>query len=278
MISVIITSRGRPRQAMAVIESARMLASTPTQVEFIVGCDADDATLSGYMDLASAYTTVDCAPRPMTVSMVTNRAASRAKGDTLVILGDDGVIATPHWDEAIAGYFASIPTPELRIAALNDAANPGQATLFAMDRAWIEAADGLFDERFPFWWADTAIGEVYSFVRGTGLPILQVTVATRGGNWNPRLRDMELWWALYGATRRERLETASRIRDRLGLPVPASLDDWRALWEDRDRKGLPASEEIVRLIDNPVPPDDNYLRAQAQAAAYLSRMSTLAPT
>ncbi len=276
MISVVITTRGRPRQVLGVIEAARMMACQPGNLEFVIGCDEDDPDTAFVLkNHGPSFLVIDCAPRPLTVPMVTNRAARAAKGDILVILGDDGLICTPDWDLMIHRYFATVDQPELRIACLNDTANPGQPTLFALHKAWMDAA-GLFDERFPCWFSDSAIGEIYSFVTGRHLPMLNITVASRPGEWNPRLKDMSTWWNLYGATRRERLEVASHIRGRLQLTVPAALGDLIALWEDRDRKGLPASEEIVHLIGNPALPTQNYLKAKAQAEEYLARHKDVA--
>jgi len=62
---------------------------------------------------------------------------------------------------------------------------------------------------------------------------------------------------------------ASQVRQKLGLPVPSSLAALIAMWEKRDAEGLPASEEIVRQIPNPKPPDERYMAAKAAAEAYL---------
>lgn len=271
MITIVITTRGRPRQVVGVIEAARLLAQHPEHIHFRIACDSDDKTaacLEAHGYGIDPNVAIDVAPRPVTVGMVTNRALAKVATPYVMILGDDGIIATPNWDAFVVGYFSTIPERALRIAALNDLANPGQATLFAMSREWLALA-GLLDDRFPFWFSDTAISEVYSFVTGRHLPILNLSVASRPGKWNPRLRDMALWWRLYGATRRERMETAARIKGNLNLAEPPNLAALRAFWEERDRNGLPASEEIVRLIDNPAPPSKNYLEARRMAEVYL---------
>ena len=99
---------------------------------------------------------------------------------------------------------------------------------------------------------DTAVAEVYSFITGAGLPMLPIDVASKSGEWNPKgSRKMKLWWTHYWLTRRERIETASRIRTELNLSTPPNLADLEALWDERDAGGLPNSEEIVRQIEKP---------------------------
>jgi hypothetical protein len=80
---------------------------------------------------------------------------------------------------------------------------------------------------------------------------------------------MALWWAHYGISRRERMLTAANIRSELGLPTPVNLNELQALWEKRDEDGLPASEEIVRQIQNPAPLDERYLDAEWAAIEYI---------
>jgi NAD(P)-dependent dehydrogenase (short-subunit alcohol dehydrogenase family) len=104
------------------------------------------------------------------------------------------------------------------------------------------------------------------------MPILNVVVAGKAGAWNPRLRDMRCWWRFYAATRAERLETAAHVRARLGLPEPTNMDKMLEMWRRRDASGLPASQEIVRIIEasgRAVPPDAAYNAAKAAAEAYL---------
>jgi hypothetical protein len=138
-----------------------------------------------------------------------------------------------------------------------------------MGKRWIELVGHVFDARYFAWFSDTAIAETYSFITGQGLPMLPINFASKGGNWNPRLRKMRTWWTHYGLTRDERLRTAERIRAELGLPTPSNILELVALWKKRDADGLPASEEIVRQIQNPAPLDGRYLEAERAAIEYI---------
>lgn len=271
-LACIIATRGRPHQAIGVIEAIKLMSSGEHEVEFIVACDDDDPDteyfLSRYGDPSIK---IECGPRPAGVAACWNRCVGLTDADAIVTLPDDGLICTANWDDGVNRIFRnhSWVHPDLKIGALNDLANPGQATLFVIGRPWFERF-GLFDERYPFWFSDTAISEIYSFVTGQGMPIFPINFAHRPGHWNPRMKDMGLWWRLYGLTRRERLEMAAKARRELDLPVPPNLDSLIAMWEQRDREGLPASEEIVRQIQKPAPVDDRYLAAKAAAEAFLA--------
>lgn len=277
-IGVILATRGRPRQALGVIEAMRLMASGEHGVEFLLACDSDDPSWTGLCFQAqyeASYISVYERERPAGVGACWNRVAALQTSDLplydlLVTLTDDALIATPDWDKIMVDTFASHPWahPDLAIACLNDTANPGQATLFAFRPSWFRHC-GLFDERFPFWHADTAIAETYSFLTGEHIPMLPITAVLKPGVYNPRLREMRLWWKLYATTRVERLMNAGKVRDALGLPEPANLWPIIRQWMERDLRGLPQSEEIAASLP-PREPDQAYLAAREAALAYLA--------
>lgn len=275
-LSIILATRGRPRQALGVIEAMRIMASGQHKLSFKIACDDDDpADTAGFFltDFAAPYIGVYEWKRPTGVGACWNRVASLDDGDIIVALTDDAIIHTPNWDDIIARCFDKFPWahPEVAMAALQDSANPGQATLFVFRPAWFRHC-GLFDERFPFWFSDTAIAETYSFITGQGMALLPVNAALKSGVYNPRLREMKLWWTLYACTRLERLEMARRTREALGLAEPPDLAYIVSQWQKRDVDGLPNSEVIVRdCIPNPKPPDDAYNRARAAALDYIGQ-------
>lgn len=267
--AAIIASRGRPEWAMGTALACKMMASGKHPVRIIIACDDDDpANTAGFFARAKIEgVRVDCRPRPPGVTACWNRAIAKSDADVMLALPDDGLICCPDWDAHIADYMGSIDT-RLGCMAIHDTANPGQATILLAHRDWIRLA-GFFDERYPFWFSDTAINETYSFVTGRGLPILGPPgITTKAGNFNPRMRDMTDWWAFYGASRRERLAVAQMIRAELGLPTP-DLALLVSQWEHHNRLGLPASEEIVASLENPKPPDAAYLQAKAHIDEYM---------
>jgi tetratricopeptide (TPR) repeat protein len=269
-IGVIVATRGRPAQAATVIESARWMASGKHHIEYVVACDDDDpADSAGYFSRVSGVK-VDCRPRPDGVAQCWNRCVSTVDADSILTLTDDGLVVTPHWD-LVAAAQLSKSRPELAIASLQSTDQPSEDTHFLASKAWVDMA-GLFDERFPFWFSDTAIAETYSFATGSMIPRVNITLALKPFSVNPRLRDMDLWWDLYAATRQERLQLAARIRDKLGLQVTARrINALVRVCELRDSQVRANSKNIVANLPNPAPVSSEYLSAKAAAEEYLRK-------
>ena len=270
-IALIIGTRGNPRRAAAVAETARALESGNNDVTITVSCDDDDAEtihqFSGYNPGVRLVT----GPRPPGLAEVWNRCTPTVDADLIIGLADDGFISSPLWDECLAMFATEGRFPrELLAFALHDTANPGQPTVLGRSREWLNLTGGkMIDDRFPFWFADTAFAETWSFVTGEYLPILPITVASKPGRPNPRLRDMGFWWDFYVATRGERVLLAEQIRRDFGIVLPpgrlrAILDAWEA----RDRLGRPGAIEIAAALPKREP-DDAYLAAYAAARTHM---------
>jgi hypothetical protein len=270
--ATIIATRGRPRQAAAVIEVMRTLSSGQHPLAFIVACDDDDSGTRSFFESYGGDVIVSCEPRPPGVTSCWNRCVPLVDADVYLALPDDTFCATPNWDVVATEVIEKISlAPGVAALAWHDTANPGQPTIIMATREWINLA-GLFDTRYPFWFADTAVGEIWSFVTGRGLPIASTLVmASKAGKFNPRLRDMDLWWDLFAATRKERLAVADTIRNTLGITTPPErIDAAKAAWEARDVLGRASSHQIVAAIPNPAPVSPEYLAAKAAAEAYLN--------
>lgn len=268
---LIIGTRGNPRRAAAVVETARALASGNHDVAFVVSCDDDDAETIHQFSGHNPGVRLVTGPRPAGVAEVWNRCIPAVDADLVIALADDGFIATPLWDECLAMLATEGRFPrELLAFALHDTANPGQPTVLGGSREWIDLIGGkMIDDRFPFWFADTAYAETWSFVTGEYLPILPITIASKPGRFNPRLRDMGFWWDFYVATRGERVLLAEQIRRDLGITLPpgrlrAILDGWEA----RDKLGRPGAIEIAKALPEREP-DAVYLSAYRAARHYM---------
>lgn len=277
-ISVIVATRGRPQRAGGVIECARNLLSGQNEVQFVVALDADDARSVDYFSRFEGVTYF-VQPRPIGVGDCWNRAAKAHPADIYLALTDDAWISTANWDgylvsalgTGIAGHMSSV---KLGIVLWFDPLQPNIASVFGMTDAWVQANGHIYDARFPFWFGDSALVEVAIFATGEGMPgTSSLSFASMPGNLNPRLRDMDLWWSLFAATRLERVETGRRIARQAGLP---EVDDYTmgaliAQCEARDVNGRQEAPMVLASIRNPVPPDAEYLAAKAAAEEYLTK-------
>ena len=270
--AVVVATRGHPEKVATVIGSARMLASGQHDIEFLVAHDDDDVATPRFQFHGSVR--LSGAPRPLGPGACWNRCVVLTDAEVIMAVPDDGIFATPHWDIICAQHFAGID-PNLGVLAWTESNSPNQATVLMCHRKWIDQV-GFLDERFPFWFSDTAISETYSFVTGQYLaPHPGLLFVCKPGNSNPRMRDMSLWWALFGETRDDRLASAEKVRQSLGWDAPTNLASILASWQERDRQGLPMSEEIARNLKRRAPIDGTYLRARANAARHLRGGQTI---
>ena len=276
-IAAIVATRGRPRRAAAVIECARNMTSGQHDVAFIAALDADDRAS---VDFFSAYEgVISCVqPRPKGVGDCWNIAASEHEADIYAPLTDDAWVVTPGWDALMVNALSSEPLCEaLGLIGWTDLDNPHQVTLYGMASKWLAMNDGvIFDARFPFWFGDTAVNEVAIFATGQGLPQLdRLRFVSRPGNINPRLRDMDVWWSLFAATRHERIATGKCVRHQMGLAALSTeaIAELVRVCEQRDKGGRLEAPAIQASIKHPAPATEEYLAAKADALAYIERNS-----
>jgi hypothetical protein len=114
----------------------------------------------------------------------------------------------------------------------------------------------LLDTRFPFWFADTAISETWSYVFGMPVPCPEfLLLAGPPGVPNPRLLEegADKWWDLYAATRVERMAVAHRVRWTHALPLPQNHNALSDAWAARDTQGREDTRKLVEHLRAKVP-------------------------
>ena len=246
------------------------------EIEFIVAMDADDMLSIQYFANFSGITSY-IKPRPIGVGDCWNRAAMDHPADFYLALPDDAWIVTPGWDAMMVqgltqGTQDNMLAAKLGIMAWHDPEQPTIASIFGMTAGWVEANGFIFDPRYPFWFGDSALVEVAIFATGEGMPgTSSLRFASMPGNVNPRLRDMELWWRFFAATRRERIETGRRIARAAGLPEVNDyvMESLVAACEEKDEVGIRNAPIVLASIANPREPDAQYMAAKAAAEDYL---------
>lgn len=275
-IGCIMATRGNPRQAAAVIESARYMLSGKHDVRFAVALDDDDLTSVHFFKAYDSRIHLSIEPRPPGIPACWNRCVGPLDCDAYLALADDGFFATVGWDDIAAKHIeTAFPQKGLGAFAWTDTANPGQPTVLMATREWIELSGGFMDDRFPFWFADTAFGELWSFVSGRFISMVpNLIMLSRPGIYNPRARDMDFWWDFYVWGRKERLERAAEIRGQLGISLNQPvLDRIVALWGERDAIGR-HNAKIVQADTRP--PSAEYRRAKAHAQGLMDGLRVAA--
>lgn len=276
-IAVCLVTRGNPKRAAAVIECARSLASDDHQIEYLIGIDADDTESYNFFRQQYPGLVLSVDKRPKGVGAVWNRLVARARRDfdpdVYCPFPDDSFIGCPLWDDVIFDTFEKkfkgAPVA-CHVLGWNDLANPNQCTLPIASREWIDMTGKLYDERFPFWFYDTAVTETFSYIMGQPVPCHPGLILAARKGITQRMRDLEFWWEFFAFTRKERLENGEKYRRQLGIELhPGVLDECIKAWERRDRYGLAASIEMEAEIAERKPPTPEYMEAKAEAAALM---------
>lgn len=231
----IMVTRGRPKTAFAALEIAKSLSSGKHELEFVICADDDDLETQEYFKGHR----LSVAKAPIGLGELWNRGAALIPdADVFCPLVDDSFIAYPDWDELIVQTLERQPK-HAKLIGWNDTANRGLMTLPIVGAEWYKAA-GLYKGYFPYWFYDTWVAEVYSFVTGE-LPILPkelLLVAKKGVTQG--MRDLGFWWDFYSALRPERLAEAERLRSHYNISIaPMNLDSAVKYWETRDQSFKP---------------------------------------
>lgn len=264
-----MATRGNPQRAAAVIECANALSSGKHEIEWVVCCDDDDKLTAL---LFAGRCKVSTGSAPIGVGSVWNRGAEETDADIIAPFPDDSFPGLPDWDDTICQH---LPDPnKIGVIAWNDTANPNQCTLPVITRKWFELA-GLYDDRFPFWFYDTCVAEMWSFVHGrpVGIPKNLLLAAKKGKTKS--MRDLAFWWGFYVYTRKERLAKAAQIREHLGIEMaPDLLRNILENWEFRDAKASQHFEAMERdLSAAEGDPPARYLKAKAAAEAIMMQVA-----
>ncbi len=268
-LAFLMVTRGNPKRAAAVIECAKSLASGRHEIEYIVGCDNDDTATLAYFSENYPELIISPGPRPTGVGAVWNRCIQMApSADIYCPFPDDVFIGLSKWDD----YIVSL---NRAVLAWNDVSNPGHCTLPIVTRGWLDLVGRLYDERFPFWFYDTCVGEIHSFVTGwhVFIPNDLTLISQKGRTQN--LRELTFWWDLYVATRQERLALAATVRNKIGLRMSAeTLSRTIEGWEARDKIGRASAARIEAQLsaEGQRPPSAEYLAARAYAQNYMDTL------
>lgn len=271
-IAFAIATRGNPKRAAAVIECARSLSSGKHNIEYIVGYDADDEQTGEWFKAHYPDVLLSVGPRPLGVGAVWNRCVSQVPdADVYCPFPDDCFIASPEWDDVIALFMeAAFPVREIGVMAWNDIANPNQCSLPIVTKEWLSLTGQLYDDRFPFWFYDTCVDEVWSFITGRNVPIVNMTTLVAKKGLTKRMRDLGFWWDFYVATRPERLKKAAEIRVKLGANLePIKLASMIRRWAARDVEGRKGIRGVEAMLAHKGHPGPEYMEAKTLAEKYM---------
>lgn len=125
LVSVLLSSRGRPVSLRSTIDGLRGLAHDPDRVEVLVACDPDDQETFDTAWAADADQVLMAHERYgyHRLHEYVNRLAAQATGRWMLLWNDDATMLTEGWDKAIADQ----PTGPAGLAVLHPDHNQGPA-------------------------------------------------------------------------------------------------------------------------------------------------------
>lgn len=257
-LSVLIPSRGRPRELSLAIAALERRASRAHDVRYVIGCDADDdQTIAMSLDLWKCGLPIvhHIAPRQPSLGGLVNRLALKAPADVYCSLGDDVRVLTTGWDARIAAAWEADPRGVWWWCTSND------STYAIVSEAWRAAAGRIFTDHFPYWYDDMWLVELQRYVTGRKGDRLDIWLEDRARGTH-RMRDLAFWDEFFWSRRAARKVEARMIAQRLGLPpVPTfdGLDLARSQTFDGDELEARQGERTLPTMEYL----DAYRRAQA---------------
>lgn len=271
-ISVILPSRNRPAGLLSVLKAFDAMASGQNDVKYIALLDDDDyVTLEQVAHweksgMLPEGVNVMVEGRTRLVNARFNTAVATYPADIYSQACDDSYPLCQHWDTLFAG------ARDLPAFGWKESNDPGNCTYPVVSERWRAAVGRFYPEYFPFWFADTWIGEVFNLAFAKPIPIInQLALGGKRGH-TQGMRDLAFWFKFYAETRVERIAEAEQLARAYGFSLNCRMErvEQLAALEQGDAYQMgrvPIYEAAFKA--NVGEPNERYLRAKAVAAAWM---------
>lgn len=264
-LNVLLPSRGRPTNLLNAVGSMHGKASGQHEVNYVIGCDADDQptiAAAHLLRLRGPRVIPFCTVRLPCLGMMANIMAEKYPADVYCSLPDDVEILTQDWDQHVWAAWAARPDGLWWWQTL--AVRP--ATCAIISEKWRQAAGQIYTDYFPFWWDDVWLMQVWHMASGTIGQAVNATLDDRAFATH-RMRDLRFWSDFYTSRKEERWQHAERIAANLGWPKPVRGEVHGDVREEflRDIPKIEAHQGDK----GPLTPE--YLKAKARAEAMMKR-------
>ena len=151
MISIVCPSRGRPKLAANMVNTAKSTAKT--KVEILVYVNEDDPLLNEYKSLIKKKHLVIGPDRSPAYSW--NMLAEQSVHDILFLIGDDASFNTNGWDTLIVNEFNKIPDKIACVYPRTKGLSSRKNNHFCLHKNWINVLGYFVPPQFWHWYVDT---------------------------------------------------------------------------------------------------------------------------
>lgn len=228
MISICVPTRGRPDNVRRLMAS---VLATSTNTEVVFYADEDDDTyeaardaLRKVMDLRSRRVSFIRGPR-IVMSDMWNKCAVKARGEILMLSGDDCVFRTPGWDVAVETAFEDYPDRIVLVYGDDKLHGERMATHPFIHREWVNTVGRFTPPYFSCDWPDTWLHEVAKAIGRTvylpGVVTEHMHPAAGKGEWDQTHQERSQRGArddvnrIYTDKAPERAEEAALLRAKI---------------------------------------------------------------
>jgi glycosyltransferase involved in cell wall biosynthesis len=168
-LSLIVPTRGRPRQLRRFLRSLAATTARPSRVEILLVVDADDPT-SRHVWYPRVRVRVVTGPPGRTMGELNRAGAVAARGEFLMLLNDDVVARTRGWDAAVLAAAARFPD-RIGLVHVNDTLVRDHLCVFPLvSRRYCELAGGLCPPDYRRYRIDDHIEDVFNRLAALGEP------------------------------------------------------------------------------------------------------------
>lgn len=172
MISILTPSRGRPKLAKRMYDTAMDTVSSPQKLQILFYLNNDDETLKDYQSFLPEDSII-VGPDQSTSYSWNNDLLPRAKHEIIFLAGDDVQFKTAHWDKKITDVFDSYDDKICMVVPWDGKTKDWQNQLpdkpvvevpkgirvgsphFALHKNWINTLGYFLPPWFWHWYVDT---------------------------------------------------------------------------------------------------------------------------
>lgn len=152
-------------------------------------------------------------PAEKSLEIINNNSFKTFAPDVHVLMSDDVMPLTWHWDEVINMAVSQ----GLDAFCWEEQGDPNNQTYLILTKKYAEALVSYLPIWFPFWFSDTWRNEIYIMVFHKSMPIVRdLKIGGKRGKTHG-LQDVEFWFDFFARTRPQRIKEAEVLANNLGI-------------------------------------------------------------
>lgn len=165
-LSLIVPTRGRPRQLARFVESLIRTTRRPKQIELVLVVDDDDRS----PDVRAPFTVnVTGGPRGRTMGELNRAGYAASRGEHVMLLNDDVIARTRGWDEAVLRCFRRFPDPVALVHVNDTLIRDYLCTFPILPRTCVGLMGGLCPAKYERYRIDDHIEDPFNMLAHVGI-------------------------------------------------------------------------------------------------------------